>query len=192
MVIAYKGFEPNMTCRGFQYELDHEYELRDRPVLCKQGFHACILPIDVVRYYPPGKDGVGSVYTKVLLNDCDVPTDMFTFSSDTKICGGWIRIGEQKVGVDDLIFETFDLIDKLSECLNFGFVPSTYYYNLHSKESISKLIHDDIRHGAIIVDNALTIGRTAFSLLADQYMKDGYKMPRHFIHYISQLYRKGA
>lgn len=189
MIIAYKGFKPDMTCRGFQYELGHEYELHDRPVLCKQGFHACVLPIDVVRYYPPGPGG-DFVYAKVFLNDFDVPIDMFKFSSDTKICGTWIRISEQKIGVDDLIFETFDLLDKLAECMDFDFAPSKYYYDLYNKESISKRIHNDIYLSAV-VDNALIIGKTAFGLLADQYMKDGHKMPRHFIRYISKLYGKG-
>ena len=50
--IAYKGFDYNLSCRGFQYEVGKEYEIESGDiVLCANGFHACQNPIDVLRYY---------------------------------------------------------------------------------------------------------------------------------------------
>ena len=49
-VIAYKGFNKDLTCRGFQYEIGKEYEEQEVSV-CKSGFHACENPLDVLDYY---------------------------------------------------------------------------------------------------------------------------------------------
>lgn len=49
---GYKGFDKNLCCRGFQYEVGKTYEIEEEPVLCKQGFHfACGLST-VEHYYP--------------------------------------------------------------------------------------------------------------------------------------------
>ena len=52
-IIAYKGFDKDLKCRGFQYEVGKEYELPEgeEPELCKQGFHACDSPLNVFEYY---------------------------------------------------------------------------------------------------------------------------------------------
>ena len=49
---AYKGFDKNLQCRGFQYEIGKEYEERDAKA-CRCGFHACEYPLDVFSYYAP-------------------------------------------------------------------------------------------------------------------------------------------
>ena len=50
-IIAYKGFNDNMTCRGFQYEVGKEYIHEGGVGLCKGGFYACRNPFDVLNYY---------------------------------------------------------------------------------------------------------------------------------------------
>ena len=54
-IIAYKGFDENLCCRGFQYEIGKEYEYAGDIKCCKSGFHACSNPFDVLDYY--GIDG---------------------------------------------------------------------------------------------------------------------------------------
>ena len=49
---AYKAFYPDMTCRGFQYEIGHTYAMEEEPIKCERGFHACLELHDVLRYYP--------------------------------------------------------------------------------------------------------------------------------------------
>ena len=80
---AYKGFNKDMTCRGFQFEEGKEYH-EDNAVLCECGFHACENPLDCFNYYAPGK----SVYHEVELDELSDKK-----SDDSKICGKHIKIG---------------------------------------------------------------------------------------------------
>ena len=50
--IAYKGFDKDLKCQDFQYEVGKEYEA-DEAVACKTGFHACEMPLAVLNYYYP-------------------------------------------------------------------------------------------------------------------------------------------
>ena len=61
---AYKGFDKNLQCRGLQYEIGGTQEF-DNVKLCERGGHACEAPLDVFRYYEPGK---GSRYCVVELD----------------------------------------------------------------------------------------------------------------------------
>lgn len=81
-MLAYKGFDKNLKCRNFQYEIGKTYE-EDEAVLCKSGFHACLNPIDILNYYPP----CTSRYCLVEIENYCSYTD-----TDSKICGTKITI----------------------------------------------------------------------------------------------------
>ena len=49
---AYKAFNPDFTCRGFQYKVGEEYTHDGEVNACQSGFHACQNPFDVLDYYP--------------------------------------------------------------------------------------------------------------------------------------------
>ena len=48
---GYKVFNPDWTCRGFQYEIGKKYEMEETPVICEKGFHFCEKAADCFEYY---------------------------------------------------------------------------------------------------------------------------------------------
>ena len=89
---AYKGFDKNMQCRGFQFEEGKTYETEDAK-LCESGFHACTDPLDVFKYYSPDT----SVYHEVELDDVSKES-----SDDSKVCGKKITIGA-RIGIKGIV-----------------------------------------------------------------------------------------
>ena len=83
---AYKGFNHDMTCRGFKFEEGKQYEQSGEIKVCENGFHACERPLDCFAYYSPG----GSIYHEVELND-----EISKANDDTKIASRKIKIGAQ-------------------------------------------------------------------------------------------------
>ena len=49
---CFKGFDKDLKCRDFQYEIGKEYT-EEKANICNYGFHACEFPMDVFNYYPP-------------------------------------------------------------------------------------------------------------------------------------------
>ena len=89
---AYTGFDKDLKCRGFQYEVGKEYE-EENASLCKKGFRACENPLDTFRYYAP----TDSRYCEV-----DVDDNGERSSDDSKVCGKHIRIGAE-IGLKGVI-----------------------------------------------------------------------------------------
>ncbi|WP_052239128.1 DUF7666 domain-containing protein, partial [Pseudomonas nitroreducens] len=55
IVTAYKGFNQDLTCRGYQFEIGGTYRHEGEVEACSSGFHSCEYPIDVFGYYAPGQ-----------------------------------------------------------------------------------------------------------------------------------------
>ena len=60
-IIGYKGFNKNLQCRGFQYEVGKTFEHEGDVSCCNSGFHFCGNPFDVFGYYPPSDSRYCSV-----------------------------------------------------------------------------------------------------------------------------------
>ena len=81
---AYKGFNKDMTCRGFQYAEGGEYET-DEADVCDCGFHACENPLDCFAYYDPSDEAV--------FHEVELGGDIQRGDSDTKCAATKIKIG---------------------------------------------------------------------------------------------------
>jgi len=64
--ITYKGFDKDLKCRGFQYEVGKDYDCAGDISLCKNGFHACENPFEVFSFYPPCSESGPSRYCEVI------------------------------------------------------------------------------------------------------------------------------
>ena len=80
---AFKGFNKDLTCRGYQYEEGKEFHT-ERAKCCDTGFHACEYPLDCFGYYDPAH----SVFHEVELSG-----EMDKSGDNTKVCATDIKIG---------------------------------------------------------------------------------------------------
>jgi hypothetical protein len=81
---AFKGFDQNLQCRGFQYEPGKEYVHEGSVEACASGWHACEYPLDVLRYYPPASSRFFTVEQSGVIAKHD---------EDTKVASSKIKIG---------------------------------------------------------------------------------------------------
>ena len=116
---GYKGFDKDLKCRDFQYEIGKEFET-DEAVLCKKGFHFCENPHDVLAYY-----GAGNNNRFCLVEAEDVSDEKV---EDSKRVCRRIKIMEEisvfhicKIAVSTF-FENFGFKEKIekSDCKNAG------------------------------------------------------------------------
>ena len=82
-IIAYKGFDKNLKCRGFQYEVGKEYEMSGRIACCERGFHACESPLEVFDHY----DMLNSRFAEV-----EQSGEIDKEENTTKVCSSRIKV----------------------------------------------------------------------------------------------------
>ena len=75
-MITYKGFNGDMTCRGFAFrEGERSEESEAQAGRC--GFHSAVNPLDVLTYYPDPRKAVYYV--------CEASGDISEDGSDSKV-----------------------------------------------------------------------------------------------------------
>ena len=89
---SYKGFDKDLKCRGFQYEIGKEYEEPEADV-CRAGFHACERPLDVFNHYCP----VNSRFCEV-----EQSGELSRDTVDSKVASTKIKIGAE-IGIPGLV-----------------------------------------------------------------------------------------
>ena len=82
-ITAFKGFDLDMKCRGYQFKVGETFEYDGAVAACESGFHSCENPLDVFGYYPPGY----SVFAEV-----EASGKIAHHADDSKIASGRLRI----------------------------------------------------------------------------------------------------
>lgn len=93
-IIAYKGMDSKMQCRGMQYEVGKEFSVDGDIECCGNGLHACERPLDVFGYYAPG---TGSRYFRVTQSG-----DLARDDGDSKVASSKMRV-DAEIGIHGLV-----------------------------------------------------------------------------------------
>ena len=83
VIKSYKGFDKDMKCRDFQYEVGKEYNMDGEIKCCNRGFHACKFPLEVWDYY----DILNSRFAEV-----EQSGEIDEEEKSTKVCSSHIKI----------------------------------------------------------------------------------------------------
>lgn len=82
-IIAYKGFDMQMQCRGYQFEIGKTYKHDGHVEACSSGFHSCENPLDIFRYYEPSIS---------LFAEVEAAGEISHHADDSKIASGRLSI----------------------------------------------------------------------------------------------------
>ena len=99
-IIAYKGFNTDLTCRDFKFKIGETYTHEGEVEACASGFHACENPLDVFNYYNPT--------SRFAIVECSGEINKES-NGDSKIACGSIHI-KAEIGLPTLISKAVDLI----------------------------------------------------------------------------------
>lgn len=170
---AYKGFDKDFKCRDFQYEVGQLYTFDGDTVICHAGFHACIEPIDVLRFYyePDARYAVVDVEQISDISNLETEFRKKHLKHDSKIVGDQILI-EKEITLDDLIQEQIKRVAAHSTTRNIvvtdlaNIVASDNdMYKLEPATSISTARKNAISCSASL-DNALAVSTGDMSISA--------------------------
>ena len=105
---GFKGFNPDFTCRGKQYEENKIFE-EETAEICESGMHFCENPFEVLRYYDlVNKNGKINEFAEVEALD-----EAFT-DDNKKFCTKKLKIGA-KLGLEGFVKACVDFtIEKTS------------------------------------------------------------------------------
>jgi hypothetical protein len=92
-ITAFKGFDQNWQCRGFQFSIGQTYTHEGRVKACESGFHSCEYPLDVFSYYVPAD----SRYAEVKASG-----DICKHADDSKIASRTVAISAE-IGIPGIV-----------------------------------------------------------------------------------------
>ena len=95
VITAYKAFDKNMKCRGFQYRIGKEYDIDGEIELCGQGFHACKSPCEIWEYY-------NMLCGAPRFAEVELSGKILEDNSSTKVCSSHIKI-KKELSLTDII-----------------------------------------------------------------------------------------
>ena len=96
-IIAYKGFDQDLKCIDFQYEIGKEYEMDGVIRCCEHGFHACESPLEVLDHYFLQKDAKIARFCEV-----EQSGELDREKNSTKVASSKIKI-KAELELTDLI-----------------------------------------------------------------------------------------
>lgn len=94
---GFKGFDKDLKCRGYQYEVGQYFQEEGKIEACSKGFHFCENPFDVFSYYPPFTENGINRYC-VVEGGGSIDKD----SDDTKIACSKLHISAE-IGLKGLV-----------------------------------------------------------------------------------------
>ena len=92
-ILAYKGFNKDWTCRGYQYKVGETNVHDGKTKACESGFHACEYPLDVFSYYAPAS----SVFAVI-----EASGDIDRKGDDSKITSSKLTV-KAEIGIAGLV-----------------------------------------------------------------------------------------
>ena len=109
---GFKGFDKNLKCRNYQYEVGQDFEETGNIKACSNGFHFCENPADIFSYYPPSDSGNLNRYCEVEgtgkidkdSDDSKIACSKIHISAEIGIKGlinAWVKFILDKVNWDD-------------------------------------------------------------------------------------------
>lgn len=96
-VTGFKGFDKDLKCRDYQYEVGKKFEEEGKIEACSNGFHFCENPFDVLGYYPPST-GKGSSRYCIVKGSGNIDRD----GDDTKVACSKLHISAE-IGLKGII-----------------------------------------------------------------------------------------
>ena len=99
IIKGYKGFDKDLKCRGYQYEIGKTHEMDEDVEICERGFHAVPAensPLDVFGFYAPADDnGIPNRF-------CEVEVSGTIKKSDDKIAASKLKVVAE-IGIVGLV-----------------------------------------------------------------------------------------